>query len=82
MEDIESLEPFEAAVDIARDITEGVPDVEAGTAGIGEHIKHIALGTGGFVAYPIGTCSLPMLLPFPFDIPELIFHKKNEMMIA
>jgi hypothetical protein len=38
---IETLQSLEPAVDITGDISEGMANMQAGTAGIGKHIKYI-----------------------------------------
>ena len=74
MQNIEALQALEPAVDVAGDVAERMTDVQACSAGIGKHIKHIAFGTPRIVGHPIGPLDIPSFLPFPLDIPELIFH--------
>ena len=75
MQDVESFQSLEAAVDVAGDVSEGMSHMQTGSAGIGKHIEHIAFRPAGVVGHLIGTQVFPTFLPFSLDIPELVFHK-------
>ena len=75
MQHIEALQALVAAVDITGYVSQGMADMQARTAGIGEHVEHVALGTPRVVGHAIRTLILPSFLPFSLNIPELVFHK-------
>jgi hypothetical protein len=74
VEYIEAFEAFVAAVNIGGDVAEGMAYVEAGAAGVGKHIKHVALGFAEIVVHGVGAGLLPVLLPFFFYFPEMVDH--------
>jgi hypothetical protein len=43
-------------------------------AWIGEHIQYVVFWSAAFIRYLINACIPPVLLPFFFNIPEIIFH--------
>jgi hypothetical protein len=48
--------------------------MQTGPAGIGEHIQHIILGLCAFIGHAVHFLFGPPLLPFFFNIPEIVFH--------
>jgi hypothetical protein len=74
VQNVKALQTLIPAVDIAGDVSEGMADMQARPAGIGEHVMHVTLGTARVVGHTIGPLVLPSFLPFPLDVPELIFH--------
>ena len=51
-------------------------DVKPGAARMGvEHIQYIALRPGRIIDNVVGAVRYPSLLPFLFNIAEVIFHK-------
>ncbi len=71
---IETFQPLITAIDIRSDITQGMTHVQPGPARVRKHIEHIAFGPGAFMRYPVYARCFPALLPFVFNIPELVFH--------
>ena len=74
MEHVEAFQPFIAAVDVAGDVSEGMADVKSGAAGIGEHVQDVVFGFSRIVAGLKSVIVSPILLPFLFDLGEIVFH--------
>ncbi len=74
VQDIETFQSCEPGIDITGDISQGMAYMETGAAGIGEHIHDKELRPGGIVADFITPFCCPSLLPFIFNIAEIIFH--------
>jgi hypothetical protein len=62
-----------SAVDVCGGITFRVAYMEAGTGGIGKHIKHITFGLAEIIHGLEGLVDLPVILPFFFNGTEIIF---------
>src|SRR5580700_99161 len=71
VEDVEPFQPFIAGEDIA----EWVADVQPRAAGIREHIQDVEFRFGRIVGYFVGPVRCPALLPFLFNISEVVLHK-------
>ena len=74
MKDIETLEAFVAAVDIAGDIAKRVTYVQTRTRWIREHLEHIKWLFVALIAYFVSTSFSPFGLPFLFNIGKIIVH--------
>jgi hypothetical protein len=74
---IVSFQPLVTAENITGNITEGMPYMQSGPTGIRKHIQHIILGLAAGVGYPVGMGLYPVLLPFLFNLSELIFHNTS-----
>ena len=74
MQDIESFKAFVATVNITGNVSQWVTHMQSRSTGIGKHVQYIAFGPVGIVLYPIHRIIPPLLLPFPLNIPESIFH--------
>jgi hypothetical protein len=48
--------------------------MQSRTAWIRKHIEHVELLLRRVIAYLVGVCIIPLLLPFLFNIPEIVFH--------
>jgi hypothetical protein len=74
VKDIVSFEALVPGKNIARDVAEGVADVEAGAAGIWEHVQHVIFRTGGFVGDFVSALLGPYPLPFLFYFAKIVIH--------
>jgi hypothetical protein len=76
MEDVKALQPLVSAENITGDIAEWVPHMQPCPAGVWEHVQYIIFGFAALIMHFICIALLPIVLPFPFNIPECIFHVK------
>ena len=74
VQDVEALQPFVAAVDVAGNITQRMAHVQSGPGGVRKHVEHIILGLGGVGLYAEGLAISPIGLPFLLDFLEIVFH--------
>ena len=74
VEDVETLEPLVARVDVGSDVAQRMAHVQPGARGVGEHVQDVELGARGVDSYAVGAALLPALLPFGFDLSEIVFH--------
>ena len=77
VQDVEAVHPLEAAEDIGGGVAFGVADVQAGAAGVREHVEDVALrlarrarfaGVGGAE----GLVRFPEVLPPAFDVGRVV----------
>ncbi len=78
---VESLEPLVARIDVRGDVAQRMADVEPGPRGVGEHVEDVALGTRGVGGDAVGAALFPALLPFGFDLSEIVFHCIGRIML-
>src|SRR5687767_8990972 len=76
---IKTFQSFEPCINIRCDITQGMSHMQSRAAWIRKHIQHIIFWfwwplTRLSVGYFIYIIRLPPLLPFLFNISELVFH--------
>src|SRR5580658_4202434 len=75
VEDVAPFQPCIAGEDISGDIAEWVADVQPRAAGVREHIQDVEFRFGRIVGYFVGPVRCPALLPFLFNISEVVLHK-------
>ena len=79
MQNVAALHPLVAGVDVCRDITQRVSDMQPYAGGVGEHIHDEFLRPGGVkalfsrVGRVEGFFPFPVILPLPF---ELLRHER------
>ena len=74
VQDVEALEPLVARVDVRGDVAQRVPDVQARSRRIGEHVQHIEFGPRGVRFHLVGLVRPPAALPFGLDLLEIVLH--------
>ena len=74
VEDVEALLALVARVDVAGDVAQRVADVQTCSRGIGEHVEDVELLTCWVLRHLVGLMVPPVLLPFLFDLSEIVFH--------
>ena len=71
---VEAAVPLEARHDVAGDVAERVPHVEACAAGVREHVEHVVLGLGGVILHAVGPQVPPPFAPLLLDLFVLVGH--------
>ena len=74
---VQHIEAFQALVpgeDVAGDIAQRMPYMQARTAGVREHVQHIILGFIRLVGSAVGLVLGPPLLPFFLNLRKIIVH--------
>ncbi len=74
IEHVESILSLIACIDVAGDISERMAHMESGPRGVWEHVQNIVFRAIGVFHNLIGFLLYPSLLPFLFDITEVVFH--------
>ena len=74
VQDVEALQPFVAAVDVAGNVAQRMAHMQPGPGGVRKHVEHIILGLGGVGLYAEGLAVGPVGLPFLLDFLEIVFH--------
>ena len=74
MQHIKSFQALITGNDIRSNITQRVTHVESGPGRIRKHVQYIILLLTGRFYGTIGVMLTPVLLPFRFNIPEIIIH--------
>ena len=74
VEDVEALLALVARVDVAGDVAQRVADVQTCSRGIGKHVEDVELLTCWVLRHLVGLMVPPVLLPFLFDLSEIVFH--------
>ena len=74
---VEALVPLVARHDVAGDVAQRVPHVQAGPARVGEHVQHVELGAGEVLVHPVGVPFPPGLLPFALDRGVVVLHGRR-----
>ena len=74
---VQHIETFQSLVpgeDVAGDIAQRMPYVQARAAGVREHVQHIILGFIRLVGSAVGLVLGPPLLPFFLNLRKIIVH--------
>ena len=71
---VEPTVPLVTCHDIAGDVSERMPHMQPGTAGVREHIEDIILGLGGVVLHAVGAALAPFILPLLLDLRVFVLH--------
>ena len=74
IQNIEAFEPLETGINIRRNVSQRMPDVQARTRRIREHIQNIELGFRATVRHFIRLVLCPKLFPLRFDSTWIVFH--------
>ena len=74
VEDVESLEPLVARVDVRGDVAQRMADVQARSRRVGEHVQHVEFGPRGVRLHLVGFVRPPAALPFGLDLLEIVLH--------
>ena len=74
VQDIKAAQTLVTRVDIRCDITQRVTNMQTCSRRIGEHIQNIEFGAAVIDLHMVGLALLPLLLPFGFDLFEVVFH--------
>ena len=74
VEHVETFLPLVACIDIAGDVAERMAHVQTCSAGIGEHVEHVEFLFVFVLFNFVGFLLNPPLLPFLFDVSEVVFH--------
>ena len=74
MQDVEALETLVTREDVAGDVSQRMPDMQAGPGGIREHVQDIKLRFGSILPGPEGLLRRPTGLPLLLDFSEIVFH--------
>ena len=74
MQHVEALLALVARVDVRGDVAQRVPDVQARSRRIGEHVQHIEFGPRGVRFHLVGLVRPPAALPFGLDLLEIVLH--------
>ena len=69
-----ALQPLVAGIDVAGNVAERVSHMQTGTTGVREHVEHVIFLFLRVLHYAIGTVLHPSLLPFLFNVSEVVFH--------
>ena len=71
---VEALLTLEAGIDIAGNVAKRVTHMQACSRGVREHVQHVELLLLGVLHYAISLVLDPSLLPFLFNLSEIVIH--------
>ena len=74
VQDVVAAQTLVAGIDVGGDVAEGMPHVQPGSRGIGEHVEHVELRFVGSLFCAVSTLTRPSFAPALFNISEVIFH--------
>ena len=71
---VETFQAFVACKDVAGYVSEGVSHMQSRSRGVGEHVEDVVFGFVGDVVGAVGLIFAPVVLPFAFDVVEIVIH--------
>ena len=74
VQNVESLLTLIAGIDITGDISQWMSYMQTCTTGVRKHVENIVFLLVLILNNTIGLLFNPSLLPFLFDVPEIVFH--------